>query len=144
MFDGVDQDVRVYYVGAAWPKFADRVMPHILRMAEGSGGRYSAQDIVDAIVAGQFHLWLMLDGAEILGALLTEVIHYPRFRAMRGVAVVGHRSRRWVAAGHAAVELASRMYFGCTRIEAMHQPGHERLLIPFGYEPWHILSEKPL
>jgi hypothetical protein len=144
MYDGVDTDVRCFYVGSNWPMFADRCRPYLDKMAAGSGGRYETADIVNAITAGQFHLWLMIEGPDILAALLTEVVNYPRSRAMRGIGIVGHRSRRWVATGHAAVELASRIYFGCDRMEALVQEGHERMLIPFGYQPRHMLLDKPL
>lgn len=144
MFDGLDTDVRCFYVGNQWPVFAERLRPHIAKMAAGSGGRFEAEDIVACIECGRFHLWLMLEGSEILAALLTEIVQYPRLRAMRGIAVVGHRHRRWVEAGHAAIEMVSKQFFGCDRMEAMHQPGHERLLTPYGYEVFHYLSQKPL
>jgi hypothetical protein len=88
-------------------------------------------------------LWLALDGAEIACALLTDIAVYPRMRTMRCIGVVGHRPRRWM---HllAAVERAAAQNFGCQRMEALHAPGHERLLKTGGWRLYHFWSEKVL
>lgn len=112
-------------------------------MAAGSGGRYEAVDIVDAIIHARMQLWVVMEGNAILGVLTTEIIQYPRLRAMRGIGVVGHRSRRWM---HllANIEHAAKTHFGCDRGEMLHAPGDDRLLTTGGWRQWHILSEKVL
>jgi hypothetical protein len=144
VFDGLDTTVQAVFVGQdAWPAFAERVTPHLDLMAGGSGGRYEASDIVDAIHAGRMQLWVALDGPLLLCALVTEIAQYPRLRAMRCVGIVGHRPRRWM---HLLrnVEVSARMNFGCSRMEALTQPGHERLLTTGGWAAWHVMSEKAL
>jgi hypothetical protein len=144
MFDGIDPEVRPFFVSAeTWPAFSTRVRPHLEKMAEGSGGRFAASDVGQFIVTGRMQMWLALDGAEIACAMVTEIVQYPRLRAMRCVGVVGSRPRRWL---HllSSVEQAARDHFGCQKMEALHQFGHERLLRTGGWQPFHILSEKTL
>lgn len=144
MFDGLDTTVTPLFIGAdAWPAFAERVQPHLAKMAAGSGGRYEAQDIECGITSGRMQLWLALEGMAILCALVTEIIAYPRIQVMRCVGIVGHRPRRWM---HllSSVEHCARRNFGCARMEALVQPGHDRLLTTDGWEVWHVLLEKSL
>jgi hypothetical protein len=144
MFDGLDPGCTPMFVGKeAWPSFAERVQPHIAKIAEGSHGRYWPEDINLNIMLGIFFLWVAIDGPDIACVLLTQVIEYPRAKAMRCIAVVGHRPRRWMHLMH-NVELASKQHFGCTHMEAFHQPRHALLLRTGGWETTHCLSEKPL
>lgn len=144
MFDGVDPGVIPFYVGIeGWAAFAPRVQPHIAKMAEGSGGRYTAEDINAAILQGIFQVWAALDGPDIAAVMTTQVVNYPRARAMRCIGVVGHRPRRWMHLLH-NVEQAAKTHFGCTHMEALHQPRHSTLLRTGGWETTHCLSEKAL
>jgi hypothetical protein len=112
-------------------------------MADGSGGRYLREDIQAAITSGVIQLWLALEGAEIVCAMTTQVMDYPRLRALRCIGVVGHRPRRWMHLMH-HVEIAAKRHFGCDRMEAMHQPRHGLLLQTPGWQTFHVLSEKHL
>lgn len=144
MFDGVDPAVMPYFVGAeAWPSFAPRVRAHIERMAAATDGLYLADDIVEAISQGRMQVWAVLDGADIACVLLTEVIQYPRARAMRCIGVVGHRPLRWMKL-LAAVEHSAGLNFGCTKFQALVSPGHERLLRTGGWKLSHTLYEKSI
>ena len=144
MFDGVDTAVQPIYVApvslSAW---VARVRPHLGRMAEGSGGRYESTDIITAIAAGRMQLWVAVKGADLLCALVTEIVNYPRLRAMRCIGISGHRARLWIPL-LANVEAAAREHFGCTRFEALHQRGHDRLLRTPGWRAYHTLAEKDL
>jgi hypothetical protein len=144
VFDGLDTAVQPIYVAplhlAAW---LDRVRPHLARMADGSGGRYELTDIITAIAAGRMLLWVAVRGSDLLCALVTEIMNYPRLRAMRCIGISGHRARLWMPL-LANVEAAAREHFGCTRFEALHQKGHERLLRTGGWRAYHTLAEKDL
>jgi hypothetical protein len=128
---------------ATWARWAERLAPQIDRMAEGSSGHYRAEDIIAAIVNREFQVWLALDGPDVGCVLLTQVVIYPRMAALRCIALVGARPERWVGL-LAWVEAEAVRTFGCSRIEALHPPGHERLLTTGGWSTFHVLSEKHL
>ena len=144
MFDALDPTVQVHLIHPGQlSTWVASVGPHLRKMADKSGGRYEAGDIFAAIAAGRFQLWVVLEGADILCVFLSEFVVYPRLKAMRLIGIVGHRPRRWL---HLlpGVERLAKQTFGCDRMEAIHQPGHERLLRSGGWRRWHIFSEKPL
>lgn len=145
MFDGLDPVVQPLYVSPTEyvSRWADRLRPAIERMARGSGGRYEASDIVSALAMGRFQLWIALDGPEVACTLVTEIIEYPRVRAMRCVAIVGSRPRRWLHLLE-SVETAARDCFGCQIFEALVPPGLERLLRTGGWSLFHSLWHKAL
>lgn len=144
MFDGLDDGVHALLV-PTWDiaRWVERVRPHIAKMAAGSGGRYETSDIIAELAGGAMLLWVVLDGARIAAVMVTQVMAYPRARAMRCIGIVGSRPRRWM---HllAVAERVSKQQFGCSIMEAMVQPGHERLLRTGGWKLFHSLWEKPL
>ena len=144
MFDGLDAGVQALFIAPGdLVHWADAVRPHVVKMAEGSGGRYEAADLFTALASGRMLLWIALDGADIACVMLTQIEQYPRQRAMRCVGLVGHRPRRWLGL-LAEVERAARETFRCDLMEALHQPAHARLLTTGGWAIWHVLSEKRL
>lgn len=144
MFDGLDNDVQVLLVCPSdILRWAERIRPHVEKMAEASSGRYETADIFAALAAGRMILWPVVEGIELACVLLTEIVQYPRRRAMRMVGISGYRARRWM---HllADVERASCERFGCDLMEALHQRGHGRMLCTDGWHEFHVLSEKVL
>lgn len=142
MFDGIDPAVQAIYVAPLHlPVWADRVRPHLAKMAAGSGGRYEPTDILTALASGRMQLWLAMNGVSLLCVMVTEILTYPRLRAMRSVGLVGTQPRKWRGL-LAAVEEAARRDFGCTMMESFHIPRFAALLP--GYRTTHWLSEKLL
>lgn len=142
MFDGALTDAQLLFVAPrdllAW---ADRIRPHIAKMAAGSGGRYEPSDIFAGLVTGGMLLWVVLDGASILCVCIGQIQNFPRLRTMRIIGLVGHQPRKW---RHflPALERSAKEDFGCSAIESLHIPRF-RALLP-GFRTSHWLSEKPL
>lgn len=144
MFDGTPDTVRIFMLGEpTWIAWAERLIPSIQRLADGSGGRYSGRDIIEAVKAGRIQLWPVVRGDELLGVMASEVVTYPQFNAFRIIGAVGRKPRLWMHLLE-AVETVARDVFLCTRMECLHQPGHERMLRTPGWKIWHNLSEKQL
>lgn len=142
MWDGVDTSPQLLYVDPAQlATWSARVRPHFEKMAAGSHGRYLAVDILSSVAARRMHLWLVVREAALMCVTVTEVVEYPRLRAMRLVGLVGSRPRQWMHLIH-GIERSAKENFGCDRMEAMHIPRF-RTILP-GYEMTHWLSEKPL
>ena len=126
---------------ADWPTFATRVAAQIQKMADGSGGRYSALDIELAILCDQVQVWAAIDDDDIVWVLLlTQIIDYPQFKAIRAIGCVGAEPRRWLKFWD-FVETQAKGW-GCSRVEALHP--EKWPLSSLGWSVFHILSERPL
>lgn len=144
MFDGVMRGVRPVFVNAHnWPVFASRVRPYLCKIAAGSRGCFLSSDIEELIESNAYQVWLAFNGNEIVCVMLTEVVQMPRKRALRAIGIVGRKPRTWMHLLEVVERVACRD-FGCDLIQALHQPGHGRLLQTDGWKTFHILSEKEL
>lgn len=112
------------------------------RMADGSNGRMTADDMARLIVEDRMQAWAVMRGSEIMSLTTTEIVQYPRLRSIRFVACVGRSWREW---GRliADIEEWGRSR-GCTRSEAFALPKWRHILTPAGYEVGHMIFEKVL
>ena len=142
MFDGLDHGVRVLFIAPVdllvW---ADRIRPHLSKMADGSGGRYETQDLFADIASGHSLLWVALEGPELRCVMIGQIMEYPRLRALRLTGIVGNNPLRWRGL-LGLIEDQAKRQFNCTMMESVHQPRHGVLLR--GYTSTHWLSEKSL
>ncbi len=140
MFDGLDSGVHPLFIGpAGLLRWADRVRPHLAKIAASTLGRCEASDYFAALAAGKLQLWLAVEGADILCVMVTEVMVYPRAKALRIIGLVGHQPLRW---RHLlpVIERAAKERLGCTIMEAVAAPRYAAILP--GYRPSHVFSEK--
>ena len=123
------------------PRWIDGILPHIRKMADGSGGRFWAEDIVKALVNGSMQVWVVLIGAEIACVCVTDIHQYPRVRALRLLGVVGKGFRRWAhLLDH--VEAWGRAR-GCQISEALLAGAKWMAMMP-GYRMDHLRVVKAL
>lgn len=142
MFDGVINSVEIVYVEPnQLGRWAERVRPHLEKMASSSGGRYLRTDLLIEIASGRMQLWVAVEASSLLCVMLTEVRPFPRCREMWLIALVGHRPRKW-AHLLPAIEAVAKRDFGCSKIAALHLPRFAAILP--GYRVTHWLAEKTL
>lgn len=142
MFDGVSTDTDLVGVPAEnFERWYHRVSPHIEKMAEGSGGRFYAEDICAGIVDREMQLWVILDGPNLLCVFVTSVVVYPRLKALRFMGCVGRNFRKWVH-HRASVEAWGRSQ-GASLAEAW-VPHAKWLTIFQGYELDHMMLVKEI
>ncbi len=115
-----------------WPKIEAQVGEALAR----SGGRFEARDVLAALYEGRQQLWLHA-GKDIDLVVITEVIQYPRKRALSIFLCVGRNRDSWI--GHLADLESFGAERGCTLIEAWARPGWARVL---GWKKTHVLLEK--
>lgn len=140
--DSLDTAVQALHVAPVdLIHWAGRIRPYIAKMAEGSGGRYLAQDLFAALAAGRMLLWIAVAGPDVKCVLISEIHNFPQMRVMRMIGLVGHQPWRWK---HllALVETKARTDFGCSIMESLHRPRFFALLR--GYLTTHWLSEKAI
>jgi hypothetical protein len=142
MFDGVDAAPQVVLVDTAQlASWAPHVRPHLEKMAAESGGRYFPTDILTAIASRKMQLWLVVRETNLIAVMVSEIIGYPRSRALRMIGLVGVRPRL-LRKMVASVEAVAKQTLGCDRIESLHIPRFA-LILP-GFVTTHWFSEKML
>lgn len=107
-------------------------------MAAGSNGRWELSDIVNQILAREQQVWVSLNDGVIEAVLLTEIVTYPRRKALRFSSCVGKNWRNW-AHFHAQIEEWGKAQ-GCNLFE-VYAPRKWRHCFP-DYREFHILMEK--
>lgn len=100
----------------------------------------SASDIMDDCLSGKRNLFVVMDGLEILAAVVVEICNYPKRKVMCGHYCVGKHRRRWQHL-YEELELWAKKQ-GCTKVKLIARPGWERLWK--GYTKTHVLLEKDL
>ncbi|MBN9497861.1 MAG: hypothetical protein J0H39_13980 [Alphaproteobacteria bacterium] len=120
----------------AWPL----VRAHIERTAETSAGEMTADDIKARIASGDFQLWIVLDGADLLATVLTEVVSYPQRKVCFIVGCVGEHRVKWI---HLIAEIEdwARLQ-GCATSRIRARKGWVKVLPD--YKIAHIVLERAL
>lgn len=111
-------------VPALWP----RVRPWIERALAESGGHFRSDDVREALERRDMQLWAVRRGDEIAGALVTELVDYPRRRVCRlalAAAAVGIRDG-WLPQLSIVEEWARANR--CDLVEIYGRPGWARLI----------------
>lgn len=123
---------------AVWPHVASSVE----NIAARSNGRMLASDIREMIERGERILWVAVDheNGNFLGLCMTEIQQYPRRKACRLVACVGHDRAKWTHLLGGVEGWAKSI--GCDVMEGITRRGWARDLAD--YKMSHIFLEKEI
>jgi len=126
-------------IAKLWPTIRDRIGS----CCERSGGKYAPADVLLNFLNGRMELWLVMDEAGAIQALvITEIVAYPRITVCRLLACTGDDAALWVDL-LASMEAWAKSR-GCAAMEPICRPGWERRLKPLGYRKTHVVLEKSL
>lgn len=79
------------HVHEVWPK----IRQYICNAVEYTNGRYAPEDVLDLLFYHNHQLWIAIDGADIIGCIVTTVMDYPRKRVLSCPFVTGEDFKRW-------------------------------------------------
>lgn len=105
-------------------------------------GRYSMGHIVQEILNGDQHLWVVLDeDSKVISALTTKFVSYPGKLLLAGQFLGGEKIMRWRAL---MLETLERWAIdnNCDGMEMTGRRGFERVLRPHGWTPEYTVFEK--
>jgi hypothetical protein len=122
-----------------WP----RIFPHLSRAAEYTYGRYEPEDIFDAVVSGEVHLWVVLDDEDIIGVTVTRLWQYPRKKCLDLVFLAGNGGFSWKDEMLSVLQSWARDN-GCDVIEASGRTGLARAFKDDGYRVLWQVFELPV
>jgi hypothetical protein len=120
------------------PEWYDLLEPAFIVMAANSGGRWQVVDIVRLIGEKVQQVWISLNDGAVEAVLLTEIIVYPRKKALRFSSCVGKNWQNW-AGFHEQIEEWGRAQ-GCDLFEVF-APRKWRHCFP-EYREYHVMLER--
>ena len=106
-------------------------------MAVKSNGRWEVSDIVRFVANRDMQLWVSMEGDAVEAVLLTEIINYPRKKALRFSACVGRDWQKWSGFHTPIMEWGREN--GCDLFE-VYAPRKWRACFPEFWE-YHVMME---
>ncbi len=83
--------VPTQYLDTCW----DKVAPFLEKAAHYTYGRYTVDDIRDAITDYDHVLWVALKEGKITGAVVTNTVAYPKRKALNMAFCGGENLKEW-------------------------------------------------
>jgi hypothetical protein len=129
------------------PEFINQVWPEITEYLEGAVeytyGRYEVEDIYDAITRYGHNLWIAFYGPKIKGAVVTNIMHYPRKTCLNMVFCGGVDLAEWKAPMLRMLQQWAHDQH-CDNVELTGRPGWAKIFKNDGnHTVWHT-SELPV
>lgn len=124
-------------VDGLWPQ----VFPHLADAAAYTYGRYEPEDIVEAVLNGEAHLWVVIaESGEIIGVTVTRFWHYPRKTCLDMVFLAGDDGFAWRDAMLTTLRRWAQDA-GCDALEGSGRPGLARAFRDDGYRLlWQVFE----
>jgi hypothetical protein len=127
------------YVDTCWKT----IEPYMEKAAEYTYGRYTSDDIYDSLKEYDHHLWVAFDGDKIKGAVVTNIITYPRRKILCMSFCGGTELKIWK---DPMLELLKQFArdVGCDGIEATARKGWAKVFENDGYKGHWVTFELPI
>ena len=126
-------------IDGLWP----RIFPHLSKASDYTFGRYEPEDILEFVVSGDAHLWVVFDGEDIIGITVTRFWEYPRKKCLDMVFIGGDEGFSWK---DPMLEILQRWARdnGCEAIESSGRVGFARAFKDDGYKMLWQVYELPV
>ena len=126
----------------------ENISEYIEKATSYTYGRYREIDVLHECLIGKFHLWIVCreeedKETEYLGAATTEVIAYPRKKALSVVFLSGDDFSEWMPEMDKKFEEFAKV-LECDCLEACGRSGWERIIKKLGWIKRFSIVEKPL
>ena len=108
-------------------KIWDRVGPMLQKVVDHTEGELQPEDYLDNIVTKDMHLWLAVEDADILMAMVTQIIEYPRRKTLRIIALSGKNFKETHSQFNDMIE-SFAIQAGCSGLELWGRKGWKKML----------------
>lgn len=127
------------YVDTCWKE----IEPYMEKAAEYTYGRYTSDDIYDSLKEYDHQLWVAFDGGKIKGAVVTNIITYPKRKILCMSFCGGVELKDWK---DPMLELLKKFAkdVGCDGIEATARRGWAKVFENDGYKGHWVTFELPI
>lgn len=108
------------------------LLPMLATAEPFADGELTAGDMLDWGENGFAQVWIAGKDSKIFGVWVTDLVSYPRIKALRIIGLAGKFFNEWKHF-EALLEQFAREQ-GCTRVEAYTRPGMARKMEKMGYK----------
>jgi len=131
--------VPVELVDSCWKE----IEPYMEKAANYTYGRYTCDDIYDSVKEHDYQLWVAFDEGKIKGAVVTNVIVYPKRKVLCMTFCGGINLKEWKGP---MLSLLQKFAFdiGCDGIEATARKGWAKVFENDGYNQHWVTFELPV
>lgn len=133
-------------IEVTWPYIKEFVKKPL----EKGRGEYELTDVYNALINGQLDLWVGVeDGEGIIGIMVTQVIHYPQFKAL-SIPFIGtkpHTMRLWFDYSWDSERSPILKYAkenNIKRIEGWAREGWTRITEKYGFKKYRTILIKEI
>lgn len=117
--------------------------PYIKRALDHSAGEIKPDDLRRLCAERDVQLWLIRCADRVVGAVTTEIVHYPHRKHCRVITIAGSHFMEWVGMVD-SVLAAWSLAQECDAMEAHVRRGFVQKLAPMGYKHLHSVVVKEL
>ena len=130
----MDDIIVMYVLPDQVPDYWGIAGPMIYKAAQRFSGHMDLNDVYSDLIGGGSLLWLVSIGGDIVAAMTTKVIDYPKKRSILVDLIGGKRLSEWMPV---AIEELKRIgaHTGVTSIEANGRKGFERIAPKAKFKP---------
>jgi hypothetical protein len=125
--------VPKHLLGVVWPK----VESYLAAAVKTADGKCTVDDVRAGIESDVYLLWVVVDGEDIIAAVTTRVIEYPKRNGMAVDWLGGRRMKEWIGMVNDTVSQHARNH-GCSHLEAYGRPAWSRFLHPHGWKEEYV------
>ena len=131
--------VPAEHVDGCWGK----IEAFVEKAAKYTYGRYSAANIYDMVIDGDYQLWIAFTDNKIKGAVITNVVTYPQRKLLCMQFCGGEDLKDWKEPMLALLRRFATD-IGCDGIESTARPGWAKIFQNDGYAANWVTFELPL
>lgn len=131
--------VPVHLINTCWAK----VEPFMAKAAKYTYGRFTSGDIYDSVMEHDYQLWVAFDEAVIKGAVVTNVMVYPKRKLLCMSFCGGYDLKEWKEPMLSLLQRYAKD-MGCDGIEATARAGWAKIFQSDGYKQNWVTFELPV
>lgn len=109
------------------------VAPMLERAIKTARGKCTIDDVLAGVKNGSYLLWVVFIDDEIVAAITSRVIEYPRCKAMALDWIAGKRMKDWIETANETMVIHAR-HNGCTHMEGYGRPAWIRWNARYGWK----------
>lgn len=120
-----------------------QIEPFMEGAAKYTYGRFTSDDIYDSVTEHDYQLWVAFDGQVMKGAVVTNVMVYPKRKLLCMSFCGGNDLKEWKEPMLSLLQRYAKD-MGCDGLEATARAGWAKILLNDGYKQHWVTFELPL